>query len=69
MGRENPGPAVVESDGGHFYAPSMFDTNDWRVYEINYHNAKERWVICFTGKDAEAKAKAVSMILNAESTW
>jgi hypothetical protein len=54
-----------------FYAASQFTTlmggHDWRIYWM-HQDGGEGWLLRFTGPDAEIKAKAISMILNAEDT-
>jgi hypothetical protein len=56
--------ATVSADGRAFYAASQFTDSDCRIYEID--GDSERWVLRLTGPDAETKAEAIAMILNAE---
>lgn len=61
---------VVNTEQRRFYAASNFSTQfsgpDWRIYWVD--GKAEGWLLRFTGRDAEIKAKAIAMILSAENT-
>jgi hypothetical protein len=60
---------TVHTDNENVYAPSNFSTfldpPDWRIYWVGADKSNG-WLIRFVGSDAEIKAKAISMILNAK---
>lgn len=64
------GMPTVSTEDGRFYAASDFTTAlsqpDWRIYWVS--GKLRGWLLRFAGKDAEVKAKAIAMILNAEDT-